>query len=74
MWEVLHDEASLNNYFSIRERNYGNQNLKFHSPIANSNLFKSDIFHLGPKLWYPILSDITSQKGFRTFKAGYNSY
>ena len=53
MWNVLHDEVpeTSKSYISIRERSYGNQNLKFYLPIANTNLLKRDIVYQGPKLW-----------------------
>ena len=51
MWKVLNDKVpqTLKNHFSIRERNYGHSNAKFHLPLANKNLFKQDIVYQGPK-------------------------
>ena len=76
MWEVLHDEVpqTLKNHFSIRERNLGNQDLKFRLAIANTNLFKSDTVYQGPKLWNTINSDIRSKKVFLRLKLPYNNY
>ena len=53
MWNILHDEVpeTSKSHISIRERSYGNQNLKFCLPIANTNLLKRDIVYQGPQLW-----------------------
>ena len=44
MWKVLNDEVpqTLEDHFSIRKRNYGHNNAKFHLPLANANPFKRD--------------------------------
>lgn len=74
MWKVLDDEVlkRSKNHISIRERIYGNHNLKLYLPIVNTNLLKRDIYQ-GPKLWlYP--PDIRSTKRFPAFKLAYNNY
>ena len=74
MWKVLDDEVlkTSKNHISIRERIYGNHNLKLYLPIVNTNLLKCDIYQ-GPKLWlYP--PDIRSTKSFPAFKLAYNNY
>lgn len=74
MWKVLDDEVwkTSKNHISIRERIYGNHNLKLYLPIVNTNLLKRDIYQ-GPKLWlYP--PDIRSTKRFPAFKLAYNNY
>lgn len=74
MWKVLDDEVlkRSKNHISIRERIYGNHNLKLYLPIVNTNLLKRDIYQ-GPKLWlYP--PDIRSTKSFPAFKLAYNNY
>ena len=74
MWKVLDDEVwkTSKNHISIRERIYGNHNLKLYLPIVNTNLLKRDIYQ-GPKLWlYP--PDIRSTKSFPAFKLAYNNY
>lgn len=74
MWKVLDDEIlkTSKNHISIRERIYGNHNLKLYLPIVNTNLLKRDIYQ-GPKLWlYP--PDIRSTKSFPAFKLAYNNY
>ena len=60
MWKVLNDKVpqTLKYYFSVRERNYGHNNAKFHLPLASTNLFKRDIVYQGPKLWNPIPTNI----------------
>ena len=42
MWKVLHDEEpqTFEDHSSIRERNFGHNNAKFHFPLTNTNLFK----------------------------------
>ena len=76
LWKVLHDEVSetLKNHFSIRKRNYGNQNLKFHLPLRYNGIFKHGIVFQGTKLWNSRPSDIRSKKSFPTFKVAYNNY
>ena len=74
MWKVLDYEVlkTSKNHISIRERIYGNHNLKLYLPIVNTNLLKRDIYQ-GPKLWlYP--PDIRSTKSFPAFKLAYNNY
>lgn len=74
MWKVLDDEVlkTSKNQISIRERIYGNHNLKLYLPIVNTNLLKRDIYQ-GPKLWlYP--PDIRSTKSFPAFKLACNNY
>ena len=51
----------LKDHFSIRERNYGHNNAKFHLPLANTNLFKQDIVYQGPKLWDSIPTNIKNK-------------
>ena len=58
----------LRSQFLTRVKNYGNQNLKFHLPIANTNLFKRDIFYQGPELWNSLPFDIRSKKDFLHLK------
>ena len=52
MWKVLNDKVpqTLKDHFSIREKNYGHNNAKFHLPLTNTNFFKQDIVYHGPKL------------------------
>ena len=40
MWKVLNEKVpqTLKDDFSIRERNYGHNNAKFHLPLVNTNL------------------------------------
>lgn len=74
MWKVLDYEVlkTSKNHISIRERIYGNHNLKLYLPIVNTNLLKRDIYQ-GPKLWlYP--PDIRSTKSFPAFKLAYKNY
>ena len=66
MWKALPE--TLKNPFSIRERNFGNQNKKSHLPIANTNLFKLDIVYQRSKFWNFIPSD-TRRKKNALFKA-----
>ena len=60
MWKVLNDMVpkTLKDYVSVRERNYGHSNAKFHFPLVNTNLFKRDIVYQGQKLWKSILYQI----------------
>ena len=76
MRKVLNDEVPhiLKDYFSIRERNYGHNNAKFHLPLANTNLFKRDIVYQGPKLWNSIPANIRNKVSVPTFKSALNKH
>ena len=66
MWKVLKDEVpqTLKDHLSIRKRNYGHNNGKFHLPLAKTNLFKQDIVYQGPKL----CNSISTKVSVPTFK------
>ena len=70
MWKVLNGKVpqTLKDHFSIRERNYGHNNAKFHLPLANTNLFKREIVYQGPKLWNSIPTNIKNKVSVPTFK------
>ena len=53
MWKVPNDKEpqTLEDHSSIREKNFGHNNVKFHFPLANTNLFKWDNVYQGPKFW-----------------------
>ena len=76
MWKVLNDEVpqTLKDHFSIRERNYGHNNAKFHLPLANTNLFKRDITYQGPKLWNSIPANIKNNVSVPRFKTALKKY
>ena len=75
MWKVLDDEVfkTSKNHISIRERIYGNHNLKLYLPIVSTNTLKRDIYQ-GQKLWNTIPPDIRSTQSFPAFKLAYNNY
>lgn len=75
MWKVLDDEVlkTSKNQISIRERIYGNHNLKLYLPLVSTNLLKRDIYQ-GPKLWNTIPPDIKRTKSFPAFKLACNNY
>ena len=70
MWKVLNNKVTqtLKDHFSIRERNYGHNNAKFHLPLANTKLFKRDFVYQGPKLWKSIPTNIKKKQVFRHLK------
>ena len=70
MRKVLNDKVpqTLKDHFSIREKNYGHNNAKFHLPLANTNFFKQDIVYHGPKLWNSIPTNIKNKVSVLTFK------
>ena len=70
MWKVLNDNVpqTLKDHFSIRERNCGHNNAKFHLPLANANFFKRDIVYQGPKLWNSMSTNIKNKVSAPTFK------
>ena len=63
MWKVLNGKVpqTLKDHFSIRERNYGHNNAKFHLSLANTNLFKRGIVYQGSKLWNSISTNIKNK-------------
>ena len=67
MWKVLKDKVpqTLKDHLSIRERDYGHNNGKFHLPLANANLFKQDIVYQGRKLCNSISTKV-SVPAFKT--------
>ena len=70
MWKVLNGEVpqTLKDNLSIRQRNYGHNNAKFHLLLANTNLFKRYIAYQGPKLWNSIPTNIRNKVSVPTFK------
>ena len=76
MSKVLNDKLpqTLKDHFSIRERNYGHSNAKFHLPLANTNLFKRDIVYQGPKLWNSIPTNVKNKVSVSTFKTALNKH
>ena len=73
MWRVANKEASstVTGQFSLKERVYGNKNVKFHIPSVRSNLLKRNIIYQGPKLWNSITVETCSKKSIQTFKTAY---
>ena len=56
MWRVANKEPpnTITGQFPLKERVYGNKNVKFHIPSVRSNLLKRSIIYKGPKLWNSI--------------------
>ena len=73
MWRVANKEApsTIIEQFPLKERVYGNNNVKFHIPSARSNLLKRSIIYQGPKLWNLITVENCSKKSIQTFKTAY---
>ena len=77
MWKVLNNKVpqTLKDNFSIRKRNYGHENTKFHLPLANTNLFKRDIVYQRPELWKSIPNiNIRNKVSVPTFKTALNKH
>ena len=76
MWKVLNDKVpqTWKDHFSIREKNYGHNNAKFHLPLANKNLFKRDIVYQGPKRWNSIPTSIKTKVSVPAFETALKKY
>ena len=73
MWRVANKEApsTFTGQFSLKERVYGNKNVKFYITNVRSNLLKRNIIYQGPKLGNSITVETCSKKSIQTFKTAY---
>ena len=73
MWRVANKEApsTFTGQFSLKERVYGNKNVKFYIPNVRSNLLKRNIIYQGPKLGNSITVETCSKKSIQTCKTAY---
>ena len=73
MWRVANKEApsTFTGQFSLKERVYGNKNVKFYIPNVRSNLLKRNIIYQWPKLGNSITVETCSKKSIQTFKTAY---
>ena len=60
--------STITGQFPLKERVYGNKNLKFHIPSVRSNLLKRNIIYQGPKRWNSTSVENCSKKSIQTFK------
>lgn len=70
MWQLTHDNIpnTIKSAFKTRNRNYGENNLKYHLPNINSELLKRNIIYQGPKIWNSLESNIKNKKSIYSFK------
>ena len=69
MWQLTHDNIpkTIKSAFKTRNRNYGENNLKYHVPNINSELLKRNIYQ-GPKIWNSLESNIENKNSIYSFK------
>ena len=73
MWRVANKEApsTITGQFPLKERVYGNKNVKVHILIVRSNLLNRSIIYQGPKLWNSITIETCSKKSIQRLKTAY---
>ena len=72
-WRVANKEATstTTGQFPLKERVYGNKNLKFHILSARSNLLKRNITYQVPKLWNATTVEECRKKNIQILKTAY---
>ena len=70
MWQLIYDSISdtIKSSLNIRNRDYGENNPKYHIPNISSELLKRNIVYQGPKIWNSLKNDIKFQKSIFSFK------
>ena len=53
MWQLTYENIpdTIKSSFNIRNREYRENNLKYHVPNINLELLKRNIVHQGPRIW-----------------------
>ena len=70
MWQLTYDNIpdTIKSSFNIRNREYGENNLKNHIPKINLKLLKRNIVYPGPRIWSSLKNDIKIKKSIFSFK------
>ena len=70
MWQLTYDNIpdTIKSSFSIRNRDYGEHNLKYHIPNINLELLKRNIVYQGPRIWNSLKNDIKIKMSIFSFK------
>ena len=70
MWQLTYDNIpdTIKSSFSIRNRDYGAHNLKYHIPNINLELLKRNIVYQGPRIWNSLKNDIKIKESIFSFK------
>ena len=70
MWQLTYDNIpdTIKSSFSIRNREYGERDLKYHIPNINLELLKRKIVYQGPRIWNSLKNDIKIKNSIFNFK------
>ena len=70
MWQLTYNNIpdTIKTAFKTRNRDYGENNLKYHLPNINSELLKRNIIYQGPKIWNSLKNNIKNKKSIYSFK------
>ena len=70
MWQLTYDNIpdTIKSSFNIRNRDYGEHNLKYHIPNINLELLKRNIVYQGPRIWNSLKNDIKIKMSIFSFK------
>ena len=70
MWQLTYNNIpdTIKTAFKTRNRDYGENNLKYHLPNINSELLKRNIIYQGPKIRNSLKSNIKNKKSIYSFK------
>ena len=70
MWQLTYDNIpdTIKSSFNIRNREYGENNLKYHVPNINLELLKRNIVYQGPRIWNSLKNDIKIKMSIFSFK------
>ena len=70
MQQLTYDNIpdTIRSSFNIRNREYGENNLKYHISNINLELLKRNIVYQGPKIWNSLKNDIKIEKTIFSFK------
>ena len=70
MWQLTYNNIpdTIKTAFKTRNRDYGENNLKYHLPNINSELLKRNVIYQGPKIWNSLKNNIKNKKSIYSFK------
>ena len=75
MWQLTYDNITdtIKSSFNIRNREYEENNLKYHIPNINLKLLKRNIVYQGPRTWNRLKSDIKIKRSIFSFKKAFKN-
>ena len=73
MWQLTYDNIAdkIKSSFNIRNREYEENNLKYHIHNINLELLKRNIVYQGPRIWNSLKSDIKIKKSIFSFRKSF---